>query len=294
MSTDHEPSPHGDEPGAPGKSTLAIGPRPVDEGIEEVARKLFLYQQQAGPRPLLFIGSDLWPVRPLDMVELFLRRMGTRVEGLTDQQASLVIESRAGKLSEHWERLQRSRHLDKWLEAFDKSWSESSEEERFVFLDGQFSLAPPPALLHIVGEWISRRNFNMVLTTDVSVALEDFLAGEKGLYGRDVISLVPDIHRPEYIRKTLKSLVPRVKILKLNGDLYARGFWVSPSEVQSRSEATVAQVVDWLGKGWKTVAAFGYNKLLDIDLKAIVEGLDAELIEVPADDVRIVDDWLRL
>ena len=73
---------------------------------------------------------------------------------------------------------------------------------------------------------------DVVLTTNVDPLLDDALAGAR-LWRRDYLLLVNGVVRPDRIETLLAAPRPRVKVLKLHGDLFCRFMAWTPEEMEA-------------------------------------------------------------
>jgi len=74
--------------------------------------------------------------------------------------------------------------------------------------------------------------FDLVLTTNLDPLLDDALAAAR-LWRKDYLLLVNGIVRPERLGVLLRSQAPRLKVLKLHGDLFHRYMAWTPAEMDA-------------------------------------------------------------
>lgn len=160
------------------------------------------------PRPfVLFLGSGL-DAALLDDLE---RRLLTADQMSADELARLGADERALRFAEAW----RLHGIETCV-----SWYRASERQVY----GSTGQPQPPAArqralaLGHLARLIARGVFDIVLTTDLSAALEDVLATQR-LPRSDVHVWSTGRVTERDLRAALERPWPRVKILKLHGDL---------------------------------------------------------------------------
>jgi len=245
----------------------------------------------AGKPPVLFLGSDLWPVTLPSLAERYLRRTGA-LSGDREHQRTLEVSvTDTTAVVVRWQGLSENERIGEWLEVFDRRWSESSRDEQFTFLDEQFRSAGRPESVQAVSEWIAEGYFDLIFTTDVSSGLEDALA-DRGLRRRDVLYLPLDSYSADQIRFAAGASVhvPRIKIIKLNGDLYTWNFWISPRELHRRKDQQKALIRDMASLA---IISLGHSALFDVDLNQVAKENGCDFISASAGDVASLHQWLQ-
>ncbi len=119
-------------------------------------------------------------------------------------------------------------HYD--LKQFYEILDNLSETERYAQLQQFFQEPyPSPGYRHLAG-LIKDGYFDVILTTNFDFLLENAFF-EVELKAEDVEVLVNGRESEDYILKALERRTPRIKLLKLHGDLKARNMAFTPKEI---------------------------------------------------------------
>jgi hypothetical protein len=119
-------------------------------------------------------------------------------------------------------------HYD--LKAFYDILDNLSETERYARLQQSFQEPyPSPGYRHLA-ELAKIGYFDVILSTNFDFLLENAFT-EVGLKAEDVEVLVNGRESEDYILKALERRTPRIKLLKLHGDLKARNMAFTPKEI---------------------------------------------------------------
>jgi len=119
-------------------------------------------------------------------------------------------------------------HYD--LKQFFEIMDSLSETERYVRLQQFFQEPyPSPGYRHLA-ELAKDGYFDVILSTNFDFLLENAFT-EVGLKAEDVEVLVNGRESEDYILKALERRTPRIKLLKLHGDLKARNMAFTPKEI---------------------------------------------------------------
>ncbi|MEA3345557.1 MAG: SIR2 family protein, partial [Chloroflexota bacterium] len=105
-----------------------------------------------------------------------------------------------------------------------------SETERYLVLKGHLEGKAPSVGYRCLAELVKEGYFDVILSTNLDVFVEDALS-DVGLRAEDFKVLINGEEDERQIRRALDYPEPRVKILKLHGDLPARIFAFTPDEV---------------------------------------------------------------
>jgi SIR2-like domain len=152
------------------------------------------------------------------------------------------------------------------LDRFDKYLAARSDEERFARLRGAIEgLAPSPGY-EALAKLTKAGFFAVILTTNFDPLLEDALSQE-GLTRRDVALLVNGVMEPDFIEEQLACLEPRVKVVKLHGDLFYRKFLFTGEEIREYPESLRRALNGPLNM--RGVIAVGHG-LVDQNLRACI------------------------
>lgn len=116
------------------------------------------------------------------------------------------------------------------LNSFDEYLAQSSNDERFAILRELVEGAVPSEGYQCLAELIRAGYFNVILSTNFDPLLEDAVTQQQ-MRRRDYIFLVHGVMNPEFIADHLDNSVPRVKILKLHGDLFYYKFYYTGEEI---------------------------------------------------------------
>lgn len=116
------------------------------------------------------------------------------------------------------------------LQAFDEYLSRCSDDERFAILRELVEGTAPSAGYQCLAELIRAGYFSVILSTNFDPLLEDAVT-ELQMRRRDYILLVHGVMEPDFIADHLDNPRPRVKILKLHGDLFYYKFYYTGDEI---------------------------------------------------------------
>ncbi len=148
-------------------------------------------------------------------------------------------------------------------------------EERYVRL-AEFLQTRVPAEItpgyHALAALLEEDYFDLVLSTNMDPLLEDALADAR-LWRKDYLLLVNGIIRPEKLKPILKGRSPRLKILKLHGDLFHRTMAWTLAEM----EAFDGEIKPYLEKvlDQRDMVIVGYS-MNDKPIRELVAGRDAD------------------
>jgi hypothetical protein len=117
--------------------------------------------------------------------------------------------------------------------AFSRKIEEMNDRERFSGLFRHLQNDDPFAVTdgyRALARLVGRCFFDVILTTNLDPLLEDALVAD-GLRRRDYVLVVNAFVNPARIGQLLGGEVPRVKVLKLHGDLFHRVMAWTPEEM---------------------------------------------------------------
>lgn len=121
------------------------------------------------------------------------------------------------------------------FDAFVQYISRRSADERYIHLS-EFLQTHAPAEVtpgyRALAALLAETYFDLVLSTNFDPLLEDALANAR-LWRKDFMLLVNGIVRPERLDLILREPSPRVKIIKLHGDLFHRYMAWTPDEMEA-------------------------------------------------------------
>lgn len=119
---------------------------------------------------------------------------------------------------------------EKKLTVFYEKLDQVSAEERYLILSRHLKGAELSAGYRHLTALIKAGYFNMILNTNFDLFLENALM-DAGMRSQDFTVLINGQDQEEQIIASLKYVAPRVKLLKLHGDLNARLFAFTPAEI---------------------------------------------------------------
>lgn len=144
-------------------------------------------------------------------------------------------------------------------------------EERYLYLS-EFLQTQKPAEVtpgyQSLAALCAENYFDIVLTTNLDPLLDDALAAAR-LWRKDYLLLVNGVVRPERLDVLLREQSPRVKIIKLHGDLFHRYMAWTPEEMDDFVDDISPQLTPVLnGRDMLVVG----NKLGDERIRELVVG----------------------
>lgn len=157
---------------------------------------------------------------------LLLGAGASREAGLEDMQGMYDLVGAAG--------------FDEFVAYIDNR----SEAERYALLARYLSTRRPEQITNgyrALAALCAESYFDILLSTNLDPLVEDALV-EADLWRRDYALIVNGLLRPERVGPMLTSVHPRVKVVKLHGDLYWRLMAWTPKEMDSY----VAEIEPWL------------------------------------------------
>ncbi|MBA3440190.1 MAG: SIR2 family protein [Pyrinomonadaceae bacterium] len=110
-----------------------------------------------------------------------------------------------------------------------------SADERYIHLSEFLQTRKPADVTpgyRALAALLAENYFDLILSTNFDPLLEDALADAR-LWRKDYLLLVNGIVRPERLDVILKEPSPRVKIIKLHGDLFHRYMAWTPQEMEA-------------------------------------------------------------
>ena len=183
----------------------------------------------------------------------------------TAQIVDTVVEKHGGQnpTDLSWEE-----KLDIFYEVLDSV----SAGERYLILSRHLKgVDPSPGYRHLV-TLVKAGCFDLILTTNFDLFLENALMDAR-LRSQDFTVLINGQDQEEQIIKALKYPTPRIKILKLHGDLNARIFAFTPEEVFQFTERIEQALTDILNGD---IVVVGHS-LRDDDLNRCIRANEGAL-----------------
>ncbi len=116
-------------------------------------------------------------------------------------------------------------------QAFDAYLAQCSDDERFAILRDLVEGASPSIGYRALAELIRAGYFDVILSTNYDPLLEDAIVG-LDMRRRDYLFLVHGVMDPDFIADHLDNPVPRIKLLKLHGDLFYQRFFYTGDEIE--------------------------------------------------------------
>jgi hypothetical protein len=109
------------------------------------------------------------------------------------------------------------------------------DSERYRLLSDFLQTRDPAAVTpgyQALASLCAAKFFDIVLTTNLDPLMDDALAAAR-LWRRDYLLMVNGVLRPDRLEPLLRSQSPRVKVLKLHGDLFHRFMAWTPREMDA-------------------------------------------------------------
>jgi hypothetical protein len=122
-----------------------------------------------------------------------------------------------------------------------------SESERYAIIKKHIEGQRPSAGYHALAQLAREGYFDVVFSTNYDTFVEDAFA-DAGLRSRDFTVLINGQDTEEGIIKALSYRQPRIKLVKLHGDLGARIFAFTPEEIFQFSEKIESVLTDYLSQ----------------------------------------------
>ncbi len=116
------------------------------------------------------------------------------------------------------------------MAAFDEYLSGCSSDERFAILRDLVEGSSPSPGYRDLAELIRVGYFDLIFSTNFDPLLENALS-DSALRRRDYVLLVHGVMEPSFVADHLDNRVPRIKVLKLHGDLFYRKFYYTGDEI---------------------------------------------------------------
>ncbi|MFQ6015505.1 MAG: SIR2 family protein [Anaerolineae bacterium] len=133
------------------------------------------------------------------------------------------------------------------VEEFYNILDNRSKDERYAILKKHIVGKTPSPGYRALAELIKAGYFNIILSTNYDTFLEDALS-DAGLRARDFKVLINGEDEEEQIVRQLGFAQPRIKIVKLHGDLPARIFAFTPEEIWDFADKIENVLRDYLSK----------------------------------------------
>ncbi len=122
-----------------------------------------------------------------------------------------------------------------------------SESERYAIIKRHIEGQRPSAGYHALAQLAREGYFDVVFSTNYDTFVEDAFA-DAGLRSRDYTVLINGQDSEEGIIKALSYPQPRIKLVKLHGDLGARVFAFTPEEIFQFGEKIESVLTDYLSQ----------------------------------------------
>jgi SOS-response transcriptional repressor LexA len=154
------------------------------------------------------------------------------------------------------------------LVEIDDVWCSLGDDEKCCLLEPHLSTTKPSFGYQLLAELIKAGYFDTVFTTNFDPILEDSLA-DAGLRARDYLVLINDRSSTvqEEIARQLDFSTPRIKIVKLHGDLYRRHLVFAESETFQFSKP----LEDALNRFFKRSLLIVGHSMRDTDVNRCIE-----------------------
>ena len=109
--------------------------------------------------------------------------------------------------------------------------SSLSKDERYNLLKGYLGKEKPPEGYQHLAELVKEAYFNLIFSTNFDSFLEDSLLRVVGLRSELIVLINRSRHDKDQIKKALTHTSPRVKLVKIRGDLQDRFFALTRGEI---------------------------------------------------------------
>lgn len=161
---------------------------------------------------------------------------------------------------------------DKW----NAYLSRCNDEDRFAHLRALIEGSSPSPGYRALADLVRASYFDVILSTNFDPLLEDAL-NTAGLRRRDTMLLVHPIMDPRFIAQQLSTREPRVKVVKLHGDLFYRKFLFTAAEITAYPEHLKRGLYEPLNH--RDVLVVGHA-LSDANLNACFDDVDRSVWKV--------------
>lgn len=116
------------------------------------------------------------------------------------------------------------------IKLFSELLENQSKHERFDWFYLLFKDGTPSEGYKALASLIREGYFDIILSTNVDALLEESLRNDPKIKERDISILIRDRESQEFIIEQLNSMNPRIKLIKLHGDLMSRLLYFTPNE----------------------------------------------------------------
>ena len=116
------------------------------------------------------------------------------------------------------------------IKLFSELLENQSKHERFDWFYLLFKDATPSEGYKALAALIREGYFDIILSTNVDALLEESLKNDPKLREKDISILIRDREPQEFIIDQLNNKNPRIKLIKLHGDLMSRILYFTPTE----------------------------------------------------------------
>jgi hypothetical protein len=122
-----------------------------------------------------------------------------------------------------------------------------SESERYAIIKKHIEGQRPSAGYHALAQLAREGYFDVIFSTNYDTFVEDAFT-DAGLRSRDFTVLINGQDTEEGVIRALRYPQPRIKLVKLHGDLGARIFAFTPEEIFQFSEKIESVLTDYLSR----------------------------------------------
>ena len=225
--------------------------------IDPVADKL-LQRKNSGEDPyLLFLGAGA--------------SISSGIPGMPKLIEEFLIDQSLTKIK--LKKMDSPQRLDQFFEYIKKE----SPSTRYDWLYHLFKDAEPSQGYDALAKLVEKGYFDVILSTNVDNLLEKAVNDNSKISSIDFSVWINGIDRIETIEKFLLYKSPRIKLIKLHGDLDSRNLLFTPSEI-FQFQAALETVLTKLFKT-RDMIMLGYN-LADIDILRCLTRNERSLIFV--------------
>jgi len=158
---------------------------------------------------------------------------------------------------------------DQRYEMFVNTMSTLSQNDRYYWLQDAFKNARPSAGYPALNRLVEKGYFEIILTTNWDSLLDkSLISSKKMIMNRDFRFYVIGVNQNDFIVQSFQRSNPRIKILKLHGEMDDRVISVTPKETTNFPKKIVNLLKDLFRN--RDVIMIGYS-VADLDVQECIE-----------------------
>jgi len=220
--------------------------------INKLAKQMYSRKEKGGKAPyVLFLGAGV--------------SISSGISGMIEMIDRFLID--IGTASNDLEKMDNEQRFQKFFSEMESL----SEVDRFDWLNDGFKGATPSLGYQALAKLVEGGYVDTIFTTNWDELLEDSLKPSKKLrYKKDYRVYVRGVDRDEFIINQFRNHpLPKIKIVKLHGELESRVILVTPQETANFPEAFANFFREEIFRA-RDIIMIGYN-VADQDLKNCIE-----------------------